>query len=88
MYEIIYTENSTSKLTIAKDRCTVKITKQDKELGGRIIDFTEKIRDKIGVVENTLRGQFTLADDGYLNIILTKYKVHKEIVISLHEGEI
>lgn len=85
--EVVRKDNSKSKLTIAKDRCTIKIAPTDEELEDRIIQMSEQILETISPVEVTHRGQFYLVD-GVLEIRLSKYTVNKEHTSKFIEGNI
>jgi hypothetical protein len=58
--EIVKKDNATSKLTIAKDRCTVKIATTDSMIEDRIILMAGKIYAKMNPVDFTYRGQFSV----------------------------
>lgn len=85
--DVIFTDSATSKLTIAKDRCTIKICNKDKVYFDRIIDMSTLINNKISPVENTNRGQFNLVN-GLFEITMSKFKTNKEVTYTFREGEI
>lgn len=81
MFEIIYTDNTTSKLTVAKNRTTLKIRKEDRGLGCRMIDMAEKIVDKLGEIEYTYRGRFTNKDSNMIIELFNDSKTKSKLFV-------